>query len=132
MIPVDVKDGAGGIADDLQVRAVVVDDRLDDAVAQMDDERRPRLEGGDLAEEVPEGLVAVGDRIADDDEPQILSILPGRDRPQSFVVGRDDAPELLGDGAKLRIFPEPGQVIPPVFEGVGASAREKGQDQRHI
>lgn len=114
MVPVDMEDGAGRIADGLEVRAVVIDDGRDDPVSQMDDERRTRIESGDLLEKGPEGLVVVGDRVPDDDEPQISSIVLGRDRSRGIAVCRDDAPELVGDGPQLSVFAEPGQVISPV------------------
>src|SRR4030066_1940156 len=132
MVPGGLGEGAGGIADGPEVRAVVIDDGRDDPVSQMDDERRPRIESGDLAEKGPEGPVVVGDRVPDDDEPQISSIILGRDPSRGFAVGRDDAPELVGDGAQLGVFPEPGQVISPVSEGVRASAHEKGYNKSHI
>ena len=118
VVPVDVEDGVGRVSDDLQISAVVFDHGRDDPVPEVDDERRPRIERGDLVEEGPEGHVAVGDGVPDDDEPQVTASAPGRDLPRGLPVGRDEAPELLGDRGQPGIIPEPGQVISAVFEGV--------------
>ena len=118
MIAVDMENGGGRIADDLQVRAEVFDDGRDDPVPQMDDERRTRIESGDVSEQGPEGPVLVGDRVSDDDEPQLPPDVVRRDGSGGFAVRRNDPPEIVRDGAQLRVFPEPGQVISVVFDGI--------------
>ncbi len=131
VVAVDMEDGAGRVGDDLQVGAEGLDDGRDGPVPQVDDERRRRVEGRDLAEETFEGLVVIGDRVPDDGEPQLPAAVAGLDGPDGFRVGGDQPLQRLGDFGEPGVLAEPGQVKAAFLDAVTATAREQGQDKRH-
>ncbi len=130
MVPVDMEDGTGRIGHGLQVGAEGAGDGRSDPVAQVDDERGRRVERRDLAEELLEGRIAVGDGVPDDDESQVLSALPGLDRPRGLAVRGNEPPQLGRDRKEPGVLPEPGHVISAVLDAVSAAAREQRRGQR--